>query len=166
MRKDNLGAVYRRLTKKLHPDLEPDEAERERKVRLVQDITATYSRGDLHALLQFELQWLESAGSDAACLSVKRLRACPGLLKQQAKELEAELQWLQFHPRYPALLVGGPFGLPCLIDWPGKAERLDAIIESLDAAVQRLSSSEGAPGSTRGHSRVPRCGARVRSTAR
>lgn len=74
---------------------------------------------------------------------MERLRACTGLLKQQAKELEAELQWLQFHPRYAALLVEGPFGLPCPIDGPGEAERLDAIIESLDAAVQRLSSSEG-----------------------
>ena len=59
MRKDSLGAVYRRLVKELHPDREPDHAEREKKSRIMQDITAAYARGDLHALLQLELEYLE-----------------------------------------------------------------------------------------------------------
>src|SRR5436305_2095545 len=43
LRKDSLGAVYRRLVKELHPDREPDQAERERKSRIMQDITAAYT---------------------------------------------------------------------------------------------------------------------------
>ena len=62
MRKDSLGSVYRRLVKELHPDLEPDPAERERKSRVMQDITAAYAGGDLHALLRLELEWLEPGG--------------------------------------------------------------------------------------------------------
>ena len=49
LRKDSLGSVYRRLVKVLHPDLEPEPAERERKSRIMQDVTAaspaaTYTR--------------------------------------------------------------------------------------------------------------------------
>ena len=47
----------RKLAKELHPDLECDPAEREKKSRVMQEITAAYARGDLHALLQLELEW-------------------------------------------------------------------------------------------------------------
>jgi hypothetical protein len=68
LRKDTLGAVYRRLVKELHPDLEPDPAERERKSRIMQNVTAAHARGDLHALLQLKIEWLHP-GVDAARLS-------------------------------------------------------------------------------------------------
>jgi hypothetical protein len=58
LRKDSLGAVYRRLVKELHPDLERDPAEREKKSRVMQEITAAHALGNLHALLQLELEWL------------------------------------------------------------------------------------------------------------
>ena len=60
----------------MHPDLERDPAERERKSRVMQDITAAHTRGDLHALLQLELEWLVAAGSDATRLSLDR---APGI---------------------------------------------------------------------------------------
>jgi hypothetical protein len=142
LRKESLGAVYRRLVKELHPDLEPEPAERERKSRVMQDVTAAYARGDLHALLQLELEWRVPAGIDAARLSRDKLRAYTTLLKQQATELEAELQSLRLHPRYAPLVVEGPFGLPIVIDGPREMERLDAVIEQLDAALQRLSSTD------------------------
>jgi hypothetical protein len=137
-----LGSVYRRLVKELHPDLEPDPAERERKSRVMQDITAAYTRGDLHALLRLELEWLDPAGSDVARLNRERLRAYTEFLKQQATELEAESQMVRFHPRYAPLVVDGPFGLPMVIDGPGEVERLDTIIEQLRSALERLSSNE------------------------
>jgi hypothetical protein len=84
LRKDNIGAIYRRLVKVLHPDLEPELAEREKKSRVMQDITAAYRRGDLHALLRLELGWIEGAGLDAARLGTEKLRAYTELLKQQA----------------------------------------------------------------------------------
>ena len=142
LRKDSLGAVYRRLVKELHPDLEPDPAERERKSRVMQDITAAHTRGDLHALLQLELEWLDPAASDAARLSRDKLRAYTELLKQQATELEAEVQSLRLHPRYAPLVVDGPFGLPMVIDGPRELERLDAVIEQIRVALERLSSRD------------------------
>ena len=149
LRKDSLGAVYRRLVKELHPDLEPDPAERERKSRVMQDITAAYTRGDLHALLRLELEWLDPAGGNVARLSLEKLRAYTEFLKQQATELEAEIQLLRIHPRYAPLVVDGPFGLPMVIDGPGEVERLDATIEQIRSALERLS-SDGALQEIRG----------------
>jgi hypothetical protein len=85
-RKDSLGAVYRRLVKQMHPDLEPDPRERETKSRVMQDITAAYGRNDLRTLLQLELEWLGAAGADAARLSDDKLRAYTAVLKEQAAE--------------------------------------------------------------------------------
>jgi hypothetical protein len=51
LRKDNIGAVYKRLAKVLHPDLETDPVAREKKSRAMQEVTTAYARADLHALL-------------------------------------------------------------------------------------------------------------------
>ena len=142
LRKDSLGAVYRRLAKELHPDLERDPAERERKSRVMQDITAAYTRGDLHGLLQLEIEWLVPASGDAARLSGDKLRAYTAILKEQATELEAEMQLLRLQPRYAALIVEGPFGAPLVIDGPREVERLDGMIAQINAALRRLSSKE------------------------
>lgn len=142
LRKDNIGAIYKRLVKVLHPDLEPDPTEREKKSRVMQDITAAYRRGDLHALLRLELEWIEGAGLDAVRLGAEKLRAYTELLKQQASGLEAECDQLRFHPRYAPLLVEGPFGAPMLIDGPREAAALDELIESLRIDVERLGSDE------------------------
>ena len=124
LRKDSLSAVYRRLAKELHPDLERDPAERERKSRVMQDVTAAYTRGDLHGLLQLEVEWLVPASGAAAGLTGDKLRAYTAILKEQATELEAEMQLLRLHPRYAALIVEGPFGGPMVIDGPHEVERL------------------------------------------
>ena len=142
LRKDSLGAVYRRLAKELHPDLERDPAERERKSRVMQDVTAAYARGDLHGLLQLEVEWLVPASGAAAHLSGDKLRAYTAILKEQATELETEMQLLRLQPRYAALLVEGPFGVPMVIDGPREVERLDGMIAQIDAALQRLSSDQ------------------------
>jgi hypothetical protein len=140
LRKETLGAVYRRLVKELHPDLEPDPAERDRKNRIIQDITAAYSRRDLHALLRLELQWLEGA-DDAARMSEDKLRAHTAMLKQQARELESELESLRFHPRYTPLLVDTPWGIPTVVDGPAEVQRLDLEIERIRVGLDRISSN-------------------------
>jgi hypothetical protein len=143
LRKDSLGAVYRRLAKELHPDLERDPAEREKKSRVMQEITAAYARGNLHALLQLELEWLGGPSGNAARLSLEKLRAYTELLKQQAAELADEVQSLRLHPRYASLIVEGPFGLPMVIDGPRDVERLDTVIAQICCALERLSSRDG-----------------------
>jgi hypothetical protein len=142
LRKDNIGVVYKRLVKVLHPDLEADPVEREKKSRAMQEVTAAYARADLHALLCLELQWIEGAGFDAARLGADKLRAHTELLKEQASELEAECGQLRFHPRYASLIVEGPLGIPVLIDGPREAVELDDVIEALRIDVERLASKE------------------------
>jgi hypothetical protein len=142
LRKDSIGGVYRRLVKELHPDLEHDPAEREKKGRVMQEITAAYARGNLHALLQLELEWLGGPSGDAARLSLEKLRAYTDLLKRQAVELADEVQSLRLHPRYASLIVEGPFGVPMVINGPREVERLDAIIAQVHSALERLSSRD------------------------
>jgi len=142
LRKDNIGAVYKRLARVVHPDLESDPAVREEKSRVMQDVTAAYARGDLHALLRLELEWIDSAGSEALQQSADKLVAYTALLKEQADALEEECQQLCYHPRYAALLIDGPFGIPIPIDPPREAAVLEARIESLRVSLERLGSAE------------------------
>src|SRR5262245_32782691 len=142
LRKDNIGAGNKRLVKVLHPDLEANPVEREKKSRAMQEVTAAYARRDLHALLCLEIDWIEGAGCDTARLGADKLRAHAELLKEQASDLEAECYQLRFHPRYAALIVEGPLGMPVLIDGPREAASLDDLIASLRIDVQRLGSDE------------------------
>jgi hypothetical protein len=141
LQKNCVGAVYRRLVKVLHPDLERDPAERERKSRIMQDVTAAYGRRDLHALLQLELEWLDH-GVDATRLPEDTLRALTDVLKQQALELQAEVGSLHLHPRYAPLVVDGPFVLPLVIDGPREVQRLDSQAAQIESALARLSSDK------------------------
>jgi len=43
LRKDNISAVYKRLAKVVHADLEANPAEREKKGRVMQEVTAAWS---------------------------------------------------------------------------------------------------------------------------
>jgi hypothetical protein len=142
LRKDTLGAVYRRLAKELHPDLERDPGERDRKSRVIQDITAAYTRGDLHGLIRLEIEWLVPASGDAARVSSDKLRAYTAILKEQATELEADIHSLRLQPRYSALIVEGPFGVAMVVDGPREVARLDGVIAQIEAALQRLASNE------------------------
>jgi hypothetical protein len=140
--KNSVGALYRRLAKALHPDLERDPAEREKKSRVMQEITAAYTRGDLHTLLQLELKWRGGPNGEAGRLSHEKLRAYTELLKQQATELEDEVKSLRLHPRYANLIVEGSFGFPVVVDGPREVERLDTIIAQVRSALERLSSRD------------------------
>jgi hypothetical protein len=143
MRKDSIGAVYRRLVKVLHPDLERDAGERQKKSGMMQQVTAAYARSDLHTLLRLELEWISGAGGDTPRLSDEKLRAYTELLKEQAAELEAECQTLRLHPRYAVLIVDDdPFGAPRLIDGPREGARLDLVIEQISIGIERMTSGE------------------------
>src|SRR5258708_8573137 len=73
LRKDSLGAVYRRLVKAMHTDLQPDPAERESQSRIMQNITAAYAHGDLRTLLQLELELLDPALRGSAPFQAARV---------------------------------------------------------------------------------------------
>jgi hypothetical protein len=142
MRKDSLGAVYKRLVKALHPDLESDAAERQKKSVVMQEVTAAYTRRDLHTLLRLELEWINGAHGDTARLSDEKLRAYTELLREQAAEIEAECEALRFHPRYAVLITDDPFGAARLIDGPSEAARLDFVIEQVGIGIDRMTAGQ------------------------
>jgi hypothetical protein len=142
MRKDSIGAVYKRLVKALHPDLESDAVERASKIRLMQDVTVAYRRGDLHTLLRLELEWIGGAHADTARLTDEKLRAYTAILKEQAADLNAECLELRFHPRYAPLLIDGPMGLAVVADGPREVVRLDLVIETLRVGLERATSGQ------------------------
>jgi hypothetical protein len=57
--KRGITAVYRRLVKELHPDLESDSVLRARKQAQMQEVTAAYACRDLATLLRLESHWLD-----------------------------------------------------------------------------------------------------------
>jgi hypothetical protein len=142
LRKNSIGAVYKRLVKALHPDLESNPVERESKIRMMQDVTVAYRRGDLHTLLRLELEWIGGAHADTARLTDEKLRAYTEVLKEQAAELEAECIELRFHPRYAPLLMDGPLGLALVVDGPREVGRLEHVIETLRIGLESVTSGQ------------------------
>lgn len=145
VRKISIGAVYKRLVKALHPDLEPDAVVRERKSALMQQITGAYAGNDLHTLLRLEFECLEGNGADANSRTDETLSAYVELLRQQTARMKTEIAELPFHPRYHQLMDdGGPFGIPRPMDGPLEARRLEGTIEAIEAGLERLSDEQQA----------------------
>jgi hypothetical protein len=139
VRKISIGAIYKRLVKVLHPDLEPDPSIRQQKCALMQEVTTAYGGNDLHTLLRLELEWIDGAGADAARQTDETLSACAEVLREQAAALRAGIMELPFQPRYASLAgASDPFGIADVIDGPAEANRLDTIIEGLSAGLERL----------------------------
>ncbi|MFM2341218.1 MAG: hypothetical protein RLZZ592_871 [Pseudomonadota bacterium] len=94
----SLREVYRRLASRLHPDREPDEAERARKTALMQQANQAYAAGDLLALLELQRLHLPEpvaapvvAAAAAGGDEEARLRDLIALLGAQRERLQAEL---------------------------------------------------------------------------
>ena len=137
-RKTTLGAVYKRLAKTLHPDLERNDELRDRKSALMQEVTAAYSAGDLLALLRLELEWVDPRGTR---LTDETLGVYNRTLQEQVRTLEDALAELPYAPRYQSLMrVDEPFGLPRFRDGPEEVRRLDFVIDTLSAGIARMES--------------------------
>ena len=100
-----LKEVYRKLTSALHPDREPDLAERARKTALMSEVNKAYESGNLLKLLQLQLQTLKVDSLVAATLADEKLQLINYTLRQQYRELEMECQQLD-------LVVREEFQLP------------------------------------------------------
>lgn len=138
--------VYRRLAKALHPDLERDPEERERESAVMQEVTAAYARGDLHALLRLELEWLDGVQTGSSQLADETLDAYAQFLKQQAAALQNEIATLPLHPRYAELLEMEPLsGMPMAIDVPLEVARLDTRVTMLTDILRRLTTTDPLP---------------------
>lgn len=90
-----LRQIYRQLASALHPDREPDEAERARKNGLMGEANAAYERKDLVALLELQGRAELTQTAPLGQAAEERLKALTLLLKQQAGQLETERQMAQ-----------------------------------------------------------------------
>ncbi len=139
LQKTSLATIYRQLAKVLHPDLEPDPDERQRKGAVMQELTAAHAAGDLHTLLRLELEWIRHEHADSARLSDEKLDGYNELLRTQVAELEAAIDILPFNPRYaPLVSDAGPYGVVLRPADAAEAEYLEGLAESLTASLARL----------------------------
>ncbi|MCY1277203.1 hypothetical protein D9M68_154920 [compost metagenome] len=83
--------VYRKLAGALHPDREPDAAERERKTVLMQRVNRAYDHGNLLELLELQLELEQIRPGQLADLSEERLRHFIHVLDEQLAEIEDEV---------------------------------------------------------------------------
>ena len=138
-RKVSIGSIYRQLAKVLHPDLEQDPAQRQRKSDLMQQLTAANANQDLHTLLRLQLEWIHREETGVARLTDERLDAYNLVLKEQVAQLEMELAELPLHPKFEPLVEDlGPWGARVRTDGPAEARRLDAVAEGLKGALDSL----------------------------
>ena len=134
----SIREVYRKLASALHPDREPDEAERARKTALMQRVNQAYDKKDLLKLLELQLELEHIDAKAISGLSEERLKHFNKILKEQLAELEQEI--LQFEmplragfnlPPYMALLPGNvvPYLLRDMADMRRDIKRVKIEIE-------------------------------------
>ncbi len=91
----SIREVYRKLAAALHPDREPDPAEKERKTGLMQRANQAYEAGNLLALLELQLELEHITPEHLANISKERLKHYIKILKEQLAELENEIEEMQ-----------------------------------------------------------------------
>lgn len=91
----SLREVYRKLVSALHPDREPDAAERTRKTALMQRVNTAYEKKDLLKLLELQLAIEQIDAHAIANLSEERLKHFNKILREQLSELAREILTVQ-----------------------------------------------------------------------
>jgi hypothetical protein len=95
----SLREVYRRLVSLLHPDREPDAAERLRKTALMVEANAANAKQDLLGLLQLQWRVLAQNSDAIAKITDQKLRQFNLMLDKQLTTLERELSSAEFRFR-------------------------------------------------------------------
>lgn len=93
----SLRQLYRQLAAALHPDREPDEAQRVRKHELMSQVNQANAQKDLLTMLRLQREAELVTPEHWTQLPEERLQALTMLLKQQAAALERERQTTQQH---------------------------------------------------------------------
>lgn len=88
----SIQAVYRQLVTALHPDREPDPAERERKTELMKKVTVAYGNRDLLQLLELQLSIEQIDQSGINNIAEDRLKHYNKVLQCQLEELQDEVK--------------------------------------------------------------------------
>jgi len=93
--KKSIQEVYRKLATALHPDREPDPAERERKTALMQRVNVAYGNKDLLQLLELQLQVEQIDQTQINNIAEDRLKHYNKILKQQLEQLQQEAEGIE-----------------------------------------------------------------------
>ena len=93
----SIREVYRKLASALHPDREPDEAERARKTGLMQRVNQAYQKNDLLSLLQLQLEIEQIDQNALDGIAEDRLRHYNKVLAEQLQELQQEVALQEHH---------------------------------------------------------------------
>ncbi len=103
----SIQAVYRQLVAALHPDREPDAAERERKTELMQKVTVAYGNKDLLQLLELQLAVEQIDQGKLNTIAEDRLKHYNKVLQNQLGELCEEVALMEM--RIGTMLQVSPF---------------------------------------------------------
>lgn len=87
--------LYMDLVKAFHPDRERNEAEKDRKTKVMQRVTEAYQKSDLLALLRLQLEFEHIDQSHLENLAEEQLKYYNKILRQQTQELDEEFFTLQ-----------------------------------------------------------------------
>ncbi|MBC8081813.1 MAG: hypothetical protein H7Z21_01255 [Hymenobacter sp.] len=129
--------LYMDLVKVLHPDAEPDEAEKARKTVLLQQVTTAYEANELLTLLRLQLELQRIDQTHLENLAEDQLRYYNKLLREQVRELDEALYGEQMNL---ADFTGQPYYLlptPAALDYDYQRQKtqLEAKIRQLAAEV-------------------------------
>ncbi|WP_407972588.1 J domain-containing protein [Burkholderia pyrrocinia] len=91
----SIREVYRKLASALHPDRESDPREQQRKTVLMQRVNHAYAKGNLLQLLELQLEIEQIDRRAIAGLGEDRLTRYNGILEEQIRELDQEIQHVE-----------------------------------------------------------------------
>lgn len=137
-------SIYAELVKSFHPDLEQDEAEKERKTKIMHQITAAYQKDDVFELLRLKVS-LQEEQLTATNMADDRLLYFNKLLEEQIDELTQEINatkgegshhgelWRRFGAENPKTMD---------ITFKGEIKQLKRMIKSLTSDIEMLRMKE------------------------
>lgn len=125
--------LYRRLAKKVHPDLAVDEKDRERRTRIMAEVNKAYAEGDIERLEAILEEWEASPdaieGEDVGSRLVRTIRMI-ARVKRRLGQIEKEVQ---------ALMETELYELKIRIDEAVQEGRdlIEEMAASVDAQIER-----------------------------
>lgn len=133
----DIRTIYTSLAKELHPDLEQDEDERNRKTEMMKRVTVAYEANDLFELLKLQLEY-QIQHERINSLLEEQIKRYNQVLQQQISELENEkFEIIGFGSPVSAIYQKYCVGTPQMIDRAFKQEKneLNHVVESLQDSI-------------------------------
>ncbi|OWP63886.1 hypothetical protein CDA63_06645 [Hymenobacter amundsenii] len=135
----SVRTLYMDLVKHLHPDREPDEAEKLRKTELLKRVTTAYKANELLTLLRLQLELNRIDQQHLENLAEAQLRHYNTLLRQQVRELEQqqalEQRELSAFTGKPYYYTASPAAME--LDFQHMKAGLTAKVQRLETDVER-----------------------------